>query len=96
MSKLSDNDELKESNFSGINLESILRRLTNLSDYLIEGKLVANVLTFRITFNEDKGPNPNYDEAVDAQTTSTVQMYRPNNTNSVDIGAPTFTNTDTL
>lgn len=66
------------------------------NDYLIEGKLVANVLTFRITFNEDKGPNPNYDEAVDAQTTSTVQMYRPNNTNSVDIGAPTFTNTDTL
>jgi len=66
------------------------------NDYLIEGQKVGNVLTFRITFNEDKGGNPNFDEAVDALTTSTVQMNRPNNTNAVDITAPTFQNTDTL
>ena len=66
------------------------------NDYLIEGQKNGNVLTFRITFNEDKGPNPNYDEAVTATTTSTVQMNRPNNSNSVDITAPAFANSSTL
>ena len=40
------------------------------NDYLIEGKKNGNVLSFRITFNEDKGPNPNFDEAVTATTGS--------------------------
>ena len=66
------------------------------NDYLIEGQKVGNVLTFRITFNEDKGPNPNFDEAVTATTTSTIQMNRPSNTNAVNITAPTFQNTDGL
>ena len=28
------------------------------NDYLIEAKKIPNVLTFRVTFNEDKGANP--------------------------------------
>jgi len=66
------------------------------NDYLIEASKSGAVLTFRVTFNEDKGPNPNFDEAVTATTTSTAQMNRPNNTNSVNITAPTFSNTDNL
>ena len=66
------------------------------NDYLIEGQKNNNVLTFRITFNEDKGPNPNFDEPVTATKTSTVQMNRPNNASSVDITAPTFANSSTL
>ena len=66
------------------------------NDYLIEGQKNGAVLTFRVTFNEDKGPNPNYDEAVTATTTSTVQLNRPNNASSVNIAAPTFANTNNL
>ena len=66
------------------------------NDYLVEGQKNGAVLTFRITFNEDKGPNPNFDEAVTATTTSTVQLNRPNNSNSVNIGAPAFATTDNL
>jgi len=66
------------------------------NDYLIEAKKNGNVLTFRVTFNEDKGGNPNFDEAVTATTTSTAQLKRPNNSSSVNITAPTFNNTDNL
>ena len=66
------------------------------NDYLIEAYKSGATLYFRVTFNEDKGPNPNFDEAVTATTTSTVQMNRPNNTNSVNIIAPTFTTTNNL
>ena len=66
------------------------------NDYLIEAKKNGNVLTFRVTFNEDKGPNPNFDEAVTATTTSTAQQNRPNNSNSVNITAPTFSTTNNL
>ena len=66
------------------------------NDYLIEAQKSGAVLTFRVTFNEDKGPNPNYDEAVTATTTSTAQLKRPNNASSVDIAAPAFNNTDNL
>ena len=54
------------------------------------------MLTFRVTFNEDKGGNPNFDEAVTATTTSTAQLNRPNNASSVNIAAPTFANTNNL
>mgnify|MGYP000055954483 CR=1 FL=1 len=66
------------------------------NDYLIEAQKNGAVLTFRVTFNEDKGPNPNFDEAVSATTTSTAQMNRPNNTNSVNVPAPTFATTNSL
>ena len=66
------------------------------NDYLIEGKKNGNVLSFRITFNEDKGPNPNFDEAVTATTGSIVECKRPNNINSVNIGKPTFNTTNNL
>ena len=66
------------------------------NDYLIEAYKSGATLYFRVTFNEDKGPNPNFDEAVTATTTSTAQINRPNNTNSVNIPAPTFVTTDNL
>lgn len=66
------------------------------NDYLIEARKSGAVLTFRVTFNEDKGPNPNFDEAVTATTTSTAQLNRPNNASSVNIPAPAFNNTDNL
>ena len=66
------------------------------NDYLIEARKNSNVLTFRVTFNEDKGGNPNFDEAVTATTSSTAQMNRPNNTSSVNVPAPTFNTTDNL
>lgn len=66
------------------------------NDYLIEAYKSGASLFFRVTFNEDKGPNPNFDEAVTATTTSTVQLNRPNNTNSVNITAPTFATTNDL
>lgn len=66
------------------------------NDYLIEAYKSGATLYFRVTFNEDKVGNPNFDEAVTATTTSTAQMNRPNNTNSVNIGAPTFTTTNNL
>jgi len=66
------------------------------NDYLIEAQKNGAVLTFRVTFNEDKGPNPNFDEAVTATTTSTIQQRRPNNASSVNIPAPTFNTTNAL
>lgn len=66
------------------------------NDYLIEALKGSNSITFRVTFNEDKGPNPNFDEAVDATTTSTAQMNRPNNSNSVNIPAPSFATSNNL
>ena len=66
------------------------------NDYLIEAQKSGSVITFRVTFNEDKGPNPNFDEAVTATTSSTAQLNRPNNASSVNITAPTFNNTDNL
>ena len=66
------------------------------NDYLIEARKSGNVLTFRVTFNEDKGGNPNFDEAVTATTTSTAQLKRPNNSNSVDVPAPSFNTTNGL
>tara|TARA_B100000085_G_scaffold166154_1_gene151131 strand:- start:1451 stop:2365 length:915 start_codon:yes stop_codon:yes gene_type:complete len=66
------------------------------NDYLIEAKKSGNVLTFRVTFNEDKGGNPNFDEPVTATTTSTAQLKRPNNSNSVDVPAPSFNTTNGL
>ena len=66
------------------------------NDYLIEANKNGAILTFRVTFNEDKGANPNFDEAVTATTTSTAQLNRPNNASSVNIAAPTFANTDNL
>jgi len=66
------------------------------NDYLVEAQKNGAVLTFRVTFNEDKGPNPNFDEAVTATTTSTIQQRRPNNASSVNVPAPTFNTTDNL
>lgn len=61
------------------------------NDYTIQAKADSDsVIRFRIYFNDDKGPNPNYDEQVTARTTSTVQMNRPSNTNAVNVPAPTF------
>ena len=66
------------------------------NDYLIEAYKSGAVLYFKVTFNEDKGPNPNFDEAVTATTSSTAQQNRPNNTNAVNVPAPTFNTTNGL
>ena len=69
------------------------------NDFTIQAKEDANdgpVLRFRIYFNDDKGPNPNYDEAVTPRTTSTVQCNRPNNVNSVNVNKPVFANARNL
>jgi hypothetical protein len=63
------------------------------NDFTIQAKEDSSggaVLRFRIYFNDDKGPNPNFDEAVTPRTTSTVQVNRPSNTNSVDVNKPVF------
>ena len=63
------------------------------NDFTIRAKEDSNdgpVLRFRIFFNDDKGPNPNFDEAVTPRTTSTVQVNRPSNANSVDVNKPVF------
>lgn len=66
------------------------------NDYLIEAQKSGAVITFRVTFNEDKVGNPNFDEAVTATTTSTAQMNRPNNSSSVNVPAPAFATTNNL
>ncbi len=66
------------------------------NDYTVKAKIASNVLTFLVEFNDDKGPNPNYDEAITATTTSTVQLSRPNNSASVDINTPAFATTSAL
>lgn len=69
------------------------------NDYTIQAKEDAAdgpVLRFRIYFNDDKGPNPNFDEAVTPRTTSTVQCNRPNNANSVAVNKPVFANSRNL
>lgn len=63
------------------------------NDFTIQAKedsADGPVLRFRIYFNDDKGPNPNFDEAVTPRTTSTVQVNRPNNVNSVNVNKPVF------
>ena len=63
------------------------------NDFTIQAKEDSSggaVLRFRIYFNDDKGPNPNVDEPVTPRTTSTVQVNRPSNTNSVDVNKPVF------
>lgn len=67
------------------------------NDYTIQAKLTNNyTIDFRIYFNDDKGPNPNFDEAVTPRTTSTTRIYRPNNSASVNVNAPTCTTTRAL
>ena len=69
------------------------------NDFTIQAKEDANdgpVIRFRIYFNDDKGPNPNFDEAVTPRTTSTVSVNRPSNTASVDVNKPVFATTRNL
>jgi len=66
------------------------------NDYLVEAKKNTSSIDFRITFNEDKGPNPNFDENVTATTTSIGGFTRANNTNSVNVPAPTISTSNNL
>ena len=67
------------------------------NDYTIQAQLTNNyTIDFRIFFNDDKGPNPNFDEAVTPRTTSTTRIYRPNDAASVNVNAPTCTTTRAL
>lgn len=87
--------DLNTSNFQTIYTKNASSYSTN--DYTIQAKLVNNyTIDFRIFFNDDKGPNPNFDEAVTPRTTSTTRIYRPNNAASVNSQAPTCTTTRAL
>ena len=67
------------------------------NDYTIQAKLANSyTIDFRIYFNDDKGPNPNFDEAVTPRTTSTTRIYRANNASSVNVNAPTCATTRAL
>jgi hypothetical protein len=67
------------------------------NDYTIQARLLnTSNIAFRIYFNDDKGPNPNFDEAVTPRTTSTTRIYRPNNSSSVNVNAPTCATTRAL
>ena len=91
-------------NFGYANLSSSFTTIFNktasaysANDYLIEARKSGAVLTFRVTFNEDKGPNPNFDEAVTASTSSTVELNSPNNSVAVlTYQRHPFNNTDNL
>ena len=55
----------------------------------------ARYVYFTIQFNDDKGPNPNFDENVTGTLTSYVTQFRPTGSN-VSVTGPTYTNTATL
>ena len=55
----------------------------------------ANILYFECYFNDDKGPNPNFDEAVTGTVTNAVRMYRASGSN-VAVTGPTASNTISL
>lgn len=62
----------------------------SVNDYTVQAKLANNyTIDFRIFFRDDKGPNPNFDEAVTPRTTSTTRIYRPKNASGVEVNAPT-------
>jgi hypothetical protein len=52
----------------------------------------ATQVLFEVYFNDDKGPNPNFDENVTGTLTNAVRMYRPSGSN-VNVVAPTSTTT---
>lgn len=52
----------------------------------------ATTISFEVYFNDDKGPNPNFDEAVTGTVTNTVIMRRASGSNVSVIG-PTAVNT---
>ena len=54
------------------------------NDYTIDARQTSSsVIQFRIYFRDDKGANPNFDEAVTPTTYNYVKMYRPNDADSV-------------
>jgi len=66
------------------------------NDYLVEAKKNTSSIDFRVTFNEDKGPNPNFDENVTATTSSIAGFTRANNGSSVNVNAPTISTSNNL
>lgn len=87
--------DLNTSNWQTVYTKNASSYSTN--DYTVQAKLANNyTIDFRIYFNDDKGPNPNFDEAVTPRTTSTTRIYRPNNNSSVNVTAPTCATTRAL
>lgn len=67
------------------------------NDYTIRAYRNAgsNIVYFECSFNDDKGPNPNFDEAVTGTVTNTIRMYRASGSNVAVIG-PTAATTQNL
>lgn len=55
----------------------------------------ANIIYFECYFNDDKGPNPNFDESVTGTVSNSVRMFRSSGSN-VAVTGPTAVNTATL
>lgn len=55
----------------------------------------ARYIYLTIQFNDDKGPNPNFDEAVTGTLVSIVEVYKASGSN-VSVPTPTFTNTSSI
>ena len=66
------------------------------NDYTVKAKQNnAAQIQIRIEFNDDAGPNPNYDENVNGTLSSNIQIIRPTGDN-VEVVAPSFANISTL
>jgi len=62
------------------------------NDYYIYARVSSggDQVIFTMTYQDDAGPNPNYDETVTGTLTNTIQMNRPSGDN-VSVTAPTAT-----
>lgn len=66
------------------------------NDYTVKVKENnASQIQVLVEFNDDAGPNPNYDENVNGTLTSSIQIIRPTGSN-VEVKVPAFANISTL
>lgn len=67
------------------------------NDYYISARLAAGgaQVIFTVAYQDDAGPNPNYDENVTGTLTNTIAMNRPSGSN-VSVTAPTASRTGNM
>ena len=62
------------------------------NDYTIRAKREGDTrIWFQIQFNDDAGPNPNYDETVQGTITAYFEEVRATNATYVSVSQPTYT-----
>ena len=64
------------------------------NDYTVRAyrNSTSTIVYFECSFNDDKGPNPNFDESVTGTVTNAVRMYRASGSNVAVVG-PTVSTT---